>query len=146
MLHFVHRDTLTAGPRSGSQQASGSLSRPKPVMTHGGGGDHDPSPLKLPRWALNQICSKPRGNPSGTKTKIKGLFFLQGPYPLFTMCFSLLMLLLSRAESRKLPHKNPSMFTHEETQAITGTCIQGEKQYNRNWLTLSCHSVCDPIT
>lgn len=63
-----------AHDQAANKPASVSLSRLKPVMTHGEE-NHGPSPLKLPRWALNQICSKPRGNPSGTKTKIKGLFF-----------------------------------------------------------------------
>lgn len=73
-----------------SQPASGvSWSRLKPVMTHPRrGGNHSRSLLRLPCSALNQICSKPRGSPRETKTKIKGPFFLlQGPYPLLTLCF-----------------------------------------------------------
>ena len=132
-----------------------SLPRLKPVMTHqqrgsaGEGGREGDGPfslLKPPRSALNQICSKPRGSPRETKTKIKGpffFFFLQGPYPLLHSVSPTLLLPLSRAGSRK----PPSTLNHEGRRQQSGSrTIKKQKKRAGGRLTLSSHGILDPIT
>ena len=117
--------------------ASGvSLPRPKPVMTHqqrgSGGGDGPLSLLKPPRSALNQICSKPRGSPRETKTKIKGPFFSSAgavSSPPLRVSPTLLPP-LSRAGSRKLP----STLNHEGRRQQSGSrTIKKKKKKKGCW-------------
>lgn len=71
--------------RSASQQASQrhlsiqtETSYDTSTLKRGKGKPLSLSLLKLLHSALNQICSKPRGSPRETKTKIKELFFSAG--------------------------------------------------------------------